>query len=327
MKSFRLAIVIAVVIFGLCRVSAAQNVYGSTTINIDPSSGMVTATCETNFDGALDGNYQAQVVCTVTDQNGTVVAHADNADMDGVGSTEVMLTFSGTPGYTYTATSIHHAIAVLVEQVYLKTVYEDPFNLSNAYQSEASENYPNYNDWFGPGPEQQAKTVSLRLGETFASKIRYYTPTELSQIITGAQTLFSPHCDSVFASVIGSSYNNVNFFESLRATSFIQYPPGAANIPSAGISGADADTLVLQPDRPIELFPNFYPTKAGPPYPNFQQYVLIHEGVHRYTGWYDFPSQGSLDFETQFYSSGYRNTTGNSDDFTQWIIAGCPPAP
>ena len=40
MKSFRLAIVIAVVISCLCRVSAAQNVYGSTTIDFDPNSGM-----------------------------------------------------------------------------------------------------------------------------------------------------------------------------------------------------------------------------------------------------------------------------------------------
>jgi hypothetical protein len=180
MKSFRLAIVIAVVIFGLCRVSAAQNVYGSTTINIDLSSGTVTATCETDFDGALDGSYQAEVVCTVTDQNGTVVAHGDNADIDGVGSTQVVLTFSGTPGSTYTATSIHHSIAVLVEQQQLKTLYEDPFNLSNAYQSEASEDYPNYNDWFGPGPEQLTHIVSIREGETFAIVNYPQIPTSLS---------------------------------------------------------------------------------------------------------------------------------------------------
>ena len=54
MKSFRLAIVIAVAISCLCRVSAAQNVYGTTTIDIDPNSGIVTATCETNLDGALE---------------------------------------------------------------------------------------------------------------------------------------------------------------------------------------------------------------------------------------------------------------------------------
>jgi hypothetical protein len=324
MKSFRLAIVIAVVFFCLCRVSDAQNVYGSTTINIDPNSGTVTATCETDFDGALDGSYEAEVVCTVTDQNGTVVAHGDNADIDGVGYTEVVLTFSGTPGSTYTATSIHHSIAVLVEQQQLKTLYEDPFNLSNAYQSEASEDYPNYNDWFGPGPEQQTHTVSIREGETFASKIRYYTPTELSQIITSAQSLFSPHCDAVFASVIGSSYTNINFFESLRDTSIIQYPPGAPNIPPT--NGADAATLINQPGRPIELFPNFYPTTAGFP-AGFQEFILIHEGLHHYTGWYDFPSPGVLDFETQFFSSGYRNTTNTTNDFTVWLTSGCPPAP
>jgi hypothetical protein len=324
MKSFRLAIVIAVVVSCFCRVSAAQNVYGSTTIDIDPSSGIVTATCETDLDGALDGNYYSQVTCSVTDQNGTVVASGSAADVDGdIGYAQAVLTFSGTPGSTYTATGFHHAYAVLVTLQFLKTVYEDPYNFSS-FESGGIQEYPDYYDWYGPGPEEQTKIASIRLGETTATQIRYYTPTELSQLITSAQSLFSPHCDAVFTTVIGSSYTNVNFFESLRATSFIQYPPGAPNIPPT--NGADAATLVSQPGRPIELFPNFYPTKYGFDFPAFQQFVLIHEGVHHYTGWYDFSSQGSPDFQTQFYTSGYRNTTGGSEDFTVWLNAGCPPA-
>ena len=59
MKSFRLATVIAVTIFVFGRVSAAQDAYGTATIDIDQDSGTVTATCENNFDGALDGNYNA----------------------------------------------------------------------------------------------------------------------------------------------------------------------------------------------------------------------------------------------------------------------------
>ena len=165
MKSFRLAIVIAVVISCLCRVSAAQNVYGSTTIDFDPNSGMVTATCETDFDGALDGNYEAQVVCTVTDQNGTQIANGDAADIDDVGYAQVVLTFSGTPGSTYTARGIHHAIAVLVEQQFLKTVYEDPYNFSS-FESGGGEIYPNYYDWYGPGPEEETNIASMRVGET-----------------------------------------------------------------------------------------------------------------------------------------------------------------
>jgi hypothetical protein len=198
MKSFRLAIVIAVVFFCLCRIGTAQNVYGSTTIDIDPSSGTVTATCETDFDGALDGSYEAQVVCTVTDQNGTQIANGDNADIDGVGYTQVVLTFAGTPGSTYTATGIHHAIAVLVVQQYLKTLYEDPYNLSNSYQSEASEDYPNYYDWFGPGPEEQTKTISIRLGETWATETDPQIPTA-SRIVSTISSQAQGGCPAGYA--------------------------------------------------------------------------------------------------------------------------------
>ncbi len=127
--------------------------------------GHVTATCETDFDGALDGNYEAQVVCTVTDQNGTQIANGDAADIDDVGYAQVVLTFSGTPGSTYTARGIHHAIAVLVEQQFLKTVYEGPYNFSS-FESGGGEIYPNYYDWYGPGPEEETNIASMRVGET-----------------------------------------------------------------------------------------------------------------------------------------------------------------
>jgi hypothetical protein len=181
MKSFRLAIVIAVAIFCFCRVSAAQNVYGSTTIDIDPDSGIVTATCETDFDGALDGNYQAEVTCTVTDQNGAQVAFGSALDVDGdLGYAQAVVTFSGTPGSTYTATGIHRAFAVLEVQQFLKTVYEDPFNFGNSFESVDGDNYPDYYDWFGPGPEQQTKTNSIRLGRTQDTKTLQTCPTSIS---------------------------------------------------------------------------------------------------------------------------------------------------
>jgi hypothetical protein len=197
MKSFRLAIVIAVAISCLCRVSAAQNVYGSTTIDIDPNSGTVTATCETDFDGAMDGNYEAEVVCTVTDQNGTQIANGDAADVDDVGFAQVVLTFSATPGSTYTARGIHHAIAILVEQQFLKTVYEDPYNFSS-FESDGNEIYPNYNDWYGPGPEEQTKIAGIRLGETWATQTYQICPTTVTISNTFARSLPSlDHPDSL----------------------------------------------------------------------------------------------------------------------------------
>src|ERR1700734_1324550 len=96
------------------------------------------------------------------------------------------------------------------------------------------------------------------------------------------------------------------------------------NIPSHG--SADAATLISQPGRPIELFPNFYPTSAGFP-AGFQESILIHEGVHHYTGWLDFSDgSGTPDFVDAFYSSGYRNTSGTTNDFSVWISSGCPTA-
>jgi hypothetical protein len=213
-----------------------------------------------------------------------------------------------------------------MEEQFLKTIYEDPYNLGNSFESGVDDgHYPDYYDWFGAGPEMQTKEVSLRLGETQKSQTRYYTQTELSQLITSAQSLFSSRCDTDFSNVIGSSsYNKVNFFESLRATSFIQYPPGAPNIPAHG--SADADTLISQPGRPIDLYPNFYPTAAGFPV-GFQEFILIHEGVHHYTGWLDFSDgSGTPDFVDMFYSSGYRNTSGTTNDFTVWLSSGCPAA-
>jgi hypothetical protein len=179
MKSFRLAIVIAVAISCLCRVSAAQNVYGTTTIDIDPSSGIVTATCETDLDGALDGNYYSNVLCNVTDQNGTQIASGSAGDVDGdLGYAQVVLTFSGTPGSTYTATGFHRAIAVLVVEQFEKTLYEDPYNFSS-FESDGIQDYPNYYDWYGPGPDEQTKIASIRLGETWATATDPQIPTSL----------------------------------------------------------------------------------------------------------------------------------------------------
>jgi len=334
MKSFRLAIVLSAVMSCLCQVSAAQNIIGSTTLDIDPNSGNVTATCETDLDATLQGTYQALVSCSVMDTDGNVVASGTAGDPDGEqGYAQAVLTFLGIPGTTYTARGHHGAIAIFIDDNpddYTKNVYDynyyyDPYNFSS-FEGAPIE-YPVYNDWYGPGPTQTVKLPSIHVGSTTDNKIRYYTQSELQALIANAQAILSPHCDAVFAQVIVPTYTNANFFNSLRVTAFLQYPPGAPNIPES--DGRDADTQVDQPGRPIELFPNFYPTKYGFP-AGFQESVLTHEGVHHYTGWLDFHDPNNPltpDFQTQFYSSGYRNTSGGSGDFSTWITAGCPAAP
>jgi hypothetical protein len=305
----------------------AQTVYGSTSLDIDPDTGVVTATCETDVDNLAAEYYNADVTCVVEDSNNNVVASGGGEDDSAQGYVQVVLTFTGVPGETYTAMSAH----VLFE-IYTVEYYEDPpqpirlhyyddmYDFS--FYSDNPQTYDGVFDLESPGPETETVSQRQIAANTVATQIRYYTPSELLTLILSAQSLFAPHCDTVFTNVV-PSYNNNGFFASLEGTTFIQYPPGAPNIPAHG--SADAATQVDQPGRPIELFPNFYPTAAGFP-AGFQEFILIHEGLHHFTGWYDFPSPGFLDFETQFFNSGYRNTTGTSNDFTVWLTSGCPPA-
>jgi hypothetical protein len=312
-----------------CVPALSQGVIGTTTIHFDPNSGIGTATCETALDSD-NGFYESRTSCSVVDQYGTVVATGTADDPgDRQGSAAVTVTFTGTPGYTYTATSMHQAAPT----VPFDTPPGQPAQLYDEYNfqsfAENPESYDDYWEWYGPGPQLPTKQRVIRIGNTYAIAIRYYTPTELSQLITSAQSLFPAHCDAIFASVVGPSYTNANFFAQLRITSIIQYPPGATpppDIPNP-LDYPDADTQIGQPGKPIRVFINFYPTKSGFAFPSFREFVLIHEGLHHYTGWYDFPKAGFSDFKTKFYNSGYRNNGSTTGPFTDWLHAGCPPAP
>ncbi len=178
----------------------------------------------------------------------------------------------------------------------------------------------------GPPPRAPRQVSEIDVGNTSDTKILYLN---IPPIIFHAQQDLSPVCDHVFASVI-PGYTNANFFESLLATSIIQYPPGAPNIPANGsgrnLTAYDAETFVLLPGLPINLYPNFYGTKYGLPFPLFQEFVLVHEGVHYYTGWYDNSLGGTPNFVQRFYSSGYRPASYGTSEFTYWINAGCPAA-
>jgi hypothetical protein len=92
-------------------------------------------------------------------------------------------------------------------------------------------------------------------------------------------------------------------------------PPGAPpppDIPNP-LNYPDADTQVTQRAKPIRVFTDFYSSKYGFEFPSFREFVLMHQGLHHHTGWYDFPTPGASDFKTKFYGSEYRNngnTTG-----------------
>jgi hypothetical protein len=69
-------------------------------------------------------------------------------------------------------------------------------------------------------------------------------------------------------------------------------PPGAPpppDIPNP-LNYPDADTQVTQRAKPIRVFTDFYLSKYGFEFPSFREFVLMHQGLHHYTGWYDFPT-------------------------------------
>lgn len=90
---------------------AQGSISGSTTIQIDPSTNIVTAACETILNGEADtGYYAARVTCVVVDSSGNTLAsgaYSDDGDVNGYA--DVTLTFTGVPGATYTATGGHTA--------------------------------------------------------------------------------------------------------------------------------------------------------------------------------------------------------------------------
>ncbi len=108
MKSLRIAIVACCAFLSFGPNSLAQNITGSPSLDIDQDLGMGTATCETDLDYDAQAYYAALVNCSVKDSDGNYVASGSYFDQDGSqGYAQVVLTFSGTPGVTYTATGAH----------------------------------------------------------------------------------------------------------------------------------------------------------------------------------------------------------------------------
>ncbi len=304
----------------------AQELSGNSSVDVDPDSGVVTATCETDLDAEAEGYYNAQVVCSLKDQTGTVVASGQSGDLGGYA--EVTLIISGVPGNTYTVTGQHSAQMLLQYVDPDEPVPEPPHYMSYSWDDwlqlsifGGGDDFFNNYSWFGPGPETPRQTKTVHTGNTHGTAIRWFTATELHNLVNGAQATFAPNCDSKFRTVIGPSYSKTAFFTSLYNTTFNQYPGSL----TPQYTTADASTSVTQPGRPINLYADFYLESTAS-----QQTVLTHEGLHHYNGWLDWsdgtPWGAVNNFITKFSNVGYRNTSGTTSDFTTWLTAGCPAA-
>ncbi len=159
MTSFRVVVFACLACLCLGRTGFAQSVIGSTTLDLDQSSGMVTATCETDIDADVQAFYEAEVECKVKDSNGKEVATGLYLDKNGVqGYAQVVLTFKGVPGTTYKATGGH-----MIETIFSsgepslgqpsERLYYDPFDFSRLDADH--ERYAILYEWVGHGLDLQ----------------------------------------------------------------------------------------------------------------------------------------------------------------------------
>jgi hypothetical protein len=136
------------------------------------------------------------------------------------------------------------------------------------------------------------------------------SPVNVPSLINNAEKNLSGTCNKTFRRVI-PNYSKGRFFSQLRSAPIFQYPPGSQNIPP-GNFGADAVTQLGQPGRPILLLPNFYGLQSGT-----QSFVLVHEGIHRFSGWND------AQVFSRFSGYGLQQTNPGTFDITVWIESGC----
>ncbi len=106
---------ISVLFFCLAAASAfGQEVIGTTTIYIDPDTGIGAADCRTDLDGTAQSFYGAIAICEVRDQNGTLVGSDQFIDYTGgLGFADAGVFFTAIPGNTYTATGRPEAEFIL----------------------------------------------------------------------------------------------------------------------------------------------------------------------------------------------------------------------
>jgi hypothetical protein len=201
-KCLRVAIFACFVCLCFGRVGSAQNLVGSTTVDIDPDSGTVTATCETDADSGVQGYYIASVVCNVYDQNNNLIAEGSYMDTPQQGYAQVVLTFTGVPGNTYTAIG-HHQVRTIVEDVIdspphqpSQAEYFDEFNFES-FEGDP-QIYPDDYDWDGPGPELDTIVRLIGTGETTETATDPQIPTA-SRIISTISSQAQSGCPAGYA--------------------------------------------------------------------------------------------------------------------------------
>jgi hypothetical protein len=153
-------------ITGVAHQLDAQNVTGSTSIDVVQATNTLVVTCETDVD---DGDYKPSVQCALYDASGSKVASQGYTPSYNAPYAEVVLTYVGKPGVTYTAIGSHIAICNITDlpQGGGPVYYDDPYNFE--YFSQENETYLNYYEWQGPGPDTESRSKNIKTGNTKAA--------------------------------------------------------------------------------------------------------------------------------------------------------------
>ncbi len=150
----------------------SQTANGSSSISFNASGTAGAADCETDLDANTDtGYYAAHVGCIVYDVNSNKVASGVFTDEgDRNGSAAVALSFTTTPGFTYTVHGSHSAL--------LTTPYDAPpgaygnyyYDYANFFHYTEDPTIDNSNEYtfFGPGPQETSQKQTVLFAPTTA---------------------------------------------------------------------------------------------------------------------------------------------------------------
>jgi hypothetical protein len=167
MNVLRLAILALLISILLAPGGSAQTITGTTTIDMDPDTGYVTAACETDLDADAAAYYEATVTCRLY-ANGVYVAGKSASDTRGIsGSTFAVFSIVAVPGTTYTAIGIHGGITSYQQEIYGEDEYYDEYNFQSFQEDPAT--YDDTYDWIGPGPPEGVGGSSISVGQTTAT--------------------------------------------------------------------------------------------------------------------------------------------------------------
>ena len=179
----------------------SQSVSGSTTVDIDPDTGMVTVTCETDVDEYSQGYYQPMVACVLTDGNGNSLQAGQETDWDGETSAIVVLQIQGIPGTTYVGTGRHLALLIVPvddpEDDPCRTCLLDEYNfqeISDEFFNDGTP-YPFPIVFYGPGPEEDTSAHVLLIADTTATGVDPQIPGALSVLSSPAITYKTPYAN------------------------------------------------------------------------------------------------------------------------------------